>query len=238
MAKISTKLNISNKHIQIDKANTNILIATSVAVAIVMFTIVATQAMLKQLSYQNLVIAKRSAAANQLSKNVKAANSLYGQFQAWDNAQESLIGTNDKNSKIILDALPSKYDFPALATSLEGIIYGSGNKGSAGGADNEAVAVQDSSNPTTIEIPLSISANGTFTSAQKLIQDLERSIRPMKISQITLGGNDASMQLSVTLTTYYQPEKKLEYKQAVVTNTKATTKKAATPKTTKTGATN
>jgi len=238
MAKIPTKLKISNKHLQIDKANTNILIAASVAVAIVMFTIVATQAMLKQMAYQKLVIDKRSAAASQLTKNVKAANSLNEQFQAWDNAPESLIGNNEKNSKIILDALPSKYDFPALATSLEGIIFGSGNKGTVSGTDNEAQAEQDSSSPNPIEIPLTVAASGNFTSAQKLIQDLERSIRPMKISQITLGGNDTSMQVSVTLTTYYQPEKKLEYKQTVVANSKAASTKTSTTKYSTSGAAN
>jgi hypothetical protein len=228
MSKFTSKLQFSNKHLKISQANSNILIAVSVTTAIVIFSLVAAQALVKQMNYQNKVIGLRSKASSQLSKNVKAATTLNESYKAFDTAPESVIGNSEKNSKIVLDALPSKYDFPALATSLQGMITGSGAKGSISGTDNEAQAEQDSANPSPVEIPIQVAANGSFGAVQKLIADAERSIRPIKINQVSLTGSDANMQLTFSAITYYQPEKKLELKQTVVSNgstkTKTTTK--------------
>ncbi len=227
------KFGLSGKHIQIDKANSLALIAAAITTAVVIFSLVASQALLKRMSYQNKVISLRSKAASQLSKNVKAADTLNSAYQTFDSTPESVIGTKDKNSKIVLDSLPSKYDFPALATSLEGLISGSGNKiTSIGGTDNEAQASQDSAEPTPVDIPILIGASGNFTSAQKLILDLERSIRPVKIASLDLTGSDSNLQIAVNAKTYYQPEKKLDIKQVIVTNGKTTAKKTTTTKTT------
>jgi hypothetical protein len=154
---------------------------------------------------------------------------------AFENSSESAIGTADKNSKIVLDALPSKYDFPALATSLEALIAGSGGTiNNITGKDNEADAEQNSANPTTIEIPFEITARGNFASNLKLIQDMERSIRPFKITAFELTGSDANLEAKITAVTYYQPEKRLEVEQKIVPGpngtvkvTTVTTKKAA-----------
>jgi Tfp pilus assembly protein PilO len=130
-----------------------------------------------------------------------------------------VIGTSDKNSKIILDALPSKYDFPALATSLEKVITDSGAKiTSITGKDNEAEAKQDSPDPKPIEMPFSISSNGSFATAKNLISNLEKSIRPIKVTSITLSGSDSNLQSTIVATTYYQPSKKLEIQQKTITN--------------------
>jgi hypothetical protein len=57
---------------------------------------------------------------------------------------------------------------------------------------------------------------------------MERSIRPFKISRVTLNGSDASLEMQVVSKTYYQPEKRLEVSQKVVTN--GATKKTVTVK--------
>ena len=51
---------------------------------------------------------------------------------------------------------------------------------------------------------------GTNETIQKLIANLQRSIRPFKITKVTFSGNQASMSFSITMTTYYMPEKNLE----------------------------
>jgi hypothetical protein len=232
MAKFN--LRVSTKHIQIDKANTLILVSTAITTVIVVFCLVATQALLKQMSYQNKVIGLRSTASKQLGNNVKSVTALKTSFEAFENSNESVIGTKDKNSKIVLDALPSKYDFPALATSLEGLITASGSSVTGiTGTDDEAKATQNSANPTAIEIPFSIASQGSFASTQKLIENLQRSIRPFVINSLTLSGSDSQIQATVTAKTYYQPEKKLEVQQKVVAGPNGTvkvttTKKAAT----------
>ena len=220
MAKFNLKVSI--KHLQVDKANSMILIAAAATTAIVIFSIVASQALIKELVYKNKVINLRSKANQQLVTNFKAVDTLVNAYQTFEGASESSIGTADKNSIIILDALPSKYDFPALATSLEGLITSSGAKvDSITGTDQEAQAVQDSAAPQPIEIPFQISASGGYANIQTLISNLEHSIRPINISSLTFSGNDASLQASITAKTYYQPEKKLTIQQTIVTNGKS-----------------
>jgi Tfp pilus assembly protein PilO len=234
---------LSNKHLKIDKANQLILIAASISIAAVMFSVIASQALIKQMKYQNLVISKRNQANNQLAKNVKAVQPLVASYETFDGSPESVLGSKEKNSKIVLDALPSKYDFPALATSLEGIMAGSGVKiDGISGTDDEASAAQDSASPAPIEIPFSLSGTGNFGSVQKLIADLQRSIRPVQINNLSFTGSDSTLQISVSAKTYYQPERKLEIKESVVPaagvkKKTVTATKTSTSSTSATGAT-
>lgn len=217
---------ISNKHVKIDKANQQTIIAISATVAIVMFTLAASQALIKQMKYQQLVISKRSSANAQLEKNIKATGPLVAAYQAFDSAPESIIGTQDKNSKVVLDALPSKYDFPALATSIEGLMVSSGVKiEGLTGTDNEAAAEQNSDDPKPIEIPVSITGTGNTASVQKLIDNLQKSIRPIKIVSISLKGSDTSLEAQVSAFTYYQPQRNYAVKDEVVKPSQNTTQK-------------
>lgn len=215
MAKLDFRL--STKHIQIDKANSMMVGAAAVTTAIVIFSIIAANSLYKQMNYQNKVISLRSKANKQLEANIKSVNTLTNSYQTFENSSESVIGTAAKNSKVVLDALPSKYDFPALATSVDGIVTGSGSKTSSiTGTDAEASAEQDSINPKPVEIPFQVSANSSYANIQKLITDLQRSIRPMKITSINFSGNESNMQANITVITYYQPEKKLDVQATVV----------------------
>jgi hypothetical protein len=213
------KSQTSIKHLQIDKANMQVVIAVSVAVAIVVFSAVATTYLFKKMSYQNKVISLRSKANKQLEANITATKELVQAYNGFDGASESVIGNSDKNSTVILNALPSKYDFPALATSLEALIANSGSKiTSITGTDDAANAEQNSLAPKPIEIPFEISASGNFASSQKLVTDLERSIRPFQILGLVLAGKDSELTTTIKAKTYYQPETKLGIKDEIVPN--------------------
>jgi Pilus assembly protein, PilO len=229
MAKFDLRL--STKHLQIDKANSLMLIATAATTVVVVFSLVAANSLWKQMTYQNKVIGLKSDANQQLEKNIQEAENLKTAYDAFENSTESVIGTADKNSKVILDALPSKYDFPALATSLEGIINGAGTKiVNITGVDNEVQAEQNSISPKPIEIPVDITAAGPYTNIQKLIDDMRRSIRPFKIATLSLTGNDGALNAKITAITYYQPEKRLDIEQKVVPGPKTANNSSSTEK--------
>jgi Tfp pilus assembly protein PilO len=202
---------LSGKRVLVDKANTIVIVSAAVAAALVVFSLFASMALIKKIGYQNDVINLRKAANEQLKTNLDSTTQLVASFNAFDDTVESVIGTPDKNSKIVLDALPSKYDFPALATSLDGIITGAGlSVESITGTDEEVNAVQSSINPVPIPIPFQIIAKGTYENAQKLIADLERSIRPFNITTVDFDINDDGL-VTVTISgqTAYQPAKEL-----------------------------
>ena len=222
----------SIKHIQISKANSTMLVASALTTAIVVFSLIALNSLYKQMSYQSKVIGLRNKANKQLEANIKSVNALKISYQTFEEERESVIGTADKNSKIVLDSLPSKYDFPALATSVDGIVVDSGaTTTNITGTDAEASAEQDSINPQPVDIPFEVSASGNYTVIQKLIVNMQRSIRPIKVETLKLSGNEGNMKVDISAITYYQPEKRLGIQEKVVPGP---TKKAAKQKTTKT----
>lgn len=229
MAKINTNnFKLSSKRIQIEKSNTKVLIYLSVAVVALVFSLVATQALWKQFQYQGKVLSLRNKANDQLDKNIKTAAQLQAQYVVFDTSSESIIGTNEPNSKVVLNALPSKYDFPALATSLENLMNTSGvGISSITGTDDQLNAEQTSTSPAPKEIPFTIAGKGSYASIQTLINNIEKSTRPIKINKITYKGTDGAMDVNIEAVTYYQPLKKLDLEKKVIkpegSNTKTKT---------------
>ncbi len=218
MTKINTdNFRLSTKRLQIEKSNTKVLIAVGIAVVFLVFSLVATQALYKQLKYQNKVISLRSKAVKQLEKNIDATKELEAQYIAFDTSPESIIGNSDPNSKVVLNALPSKYDFPALATSLENLLKTSGvTIESITGTDDAVAAETTNISPKPIEIPFTLSAKGSYSSIQTLVRNIERSTRPIKITTVTYTGTDKDMQVQINGITYYQPTKTLDLDKKVV----------------------
>ena len=177
------------------------------------FALVSSITLIKRMNYQAKVIGARTKVEKQLKENNAAVDSLLAAYKNFDEAPESVIGTADSNSKIVLDALPSKYDFPALATSLEKLLISGGFSDIIiTGSDNEATAEQNSTTPAPIEIPFTIAAKGTYTNLQMLIDSLRLSIRPFKIMRLDITASSASdsMSFAISAVTFYQPEKNLE----------------------------
>lgn len=208
----------SKKHVQIEKTNTLMLIMIGVAAAVFSFTVVTAISFGRRLSYQSKVINTRVDAEKQLKTNLAAVEKLVSAYEKFDSAETSVLGTKDKNSKIILDALPSKYDFPALTASIEKILKLTGGISSVSlvGSDLEATAEQNSNNPVPIEIPITVNGTASYDTIQLLVNNLQNSIRPFKINKITFSGNQGSMSFSIVMATYYMPEKNLDISQKEV----------------------
>ena len=225
MAIIPNNMQIS-KRVQIDKDQATTVGVVAVAVFLTVFSVVSAKALLTQRAYQQRVITKQEKARDQLKANIEALNQLEVSYKDFISTPDNVIGGNPKgtgdrdgdNAKITLDALPSKYDFPALASSLEKILNDRKFKiGGITGTDDELAqsSKQSSSTPQPIDMPFSVSVGGSYQSIQDLIGVLEKSIRPINIGKITLSGGIDNMQLTVDAKTYYQPEKLFEVRQEV-----------------------
>jgi hypothetical protein len=220
---------ISIKRNLIDKANTAIVAATASAGFVVVFSLVASFTLIGQMRYQSHVIAAKKLAVTQLKSDVSATNSLVTSYKSFIGTPQNLIGGNPTqsstgaqdgdNAKIVLDALPSSYDFPALATSLEKVL-GSQNVNiqSINGVDDEIAqnSNQSSTTPTPIAIPFQFAVSGNYASIQNVPKALEASIRPIQVQTIELTGDQSNLTLSVTAQTFYQPAKDLKIHTKVV----------------------
>lgn len=220
------QLRLSTKRLQVDKANVTIVVVMSIACFITIFSLVASRALIMQRSYQASVIEKKEKARDQLAKNQKARDALVKQYQAFVALPVNIIGGNTSgtgdrdgdNARIVLDALPSKYDFPAVATSLEKLVKLSAMypKGITG-TDNELEqGMADGSVATApIEVPFELTAEGDNQQLQDLMLVLQRSIRPIKVNKLTVTASEDKLSASIIGVTFYQPEKQLSIKEEI-----------------------
>jgi hypothetical protein len=221
------KMNLSAKRLQIDKANSAMTLIVAGAVFILVFSLIAAKALLDQRAYQSRIITKKEAAVKQLQDNIEAVDSLKISYAEFVETPENAIGgmsqgngeRDGDNAKITLDALPSKYDFPALATSLEKLMSQNNMQIVAidgNDAELERIASQDET-PVPFEMPYSISVEGTYDPMYDLIKVFERSIRPMQIQVVKFtAGTDGRVQMDIDAQTYYMSEKVLNIKTEVV----------------------
>lgn len=222
MAKVAGS---NTKRIMIDKANTKIVVATSVAAFLVVFALVASKTLISQAAYQNRVISADKQALSQLQADQKAVSQLQNSYESFVNTPQNVLGGNPQgdggqdgdNAKIALDALPSQYDFPAMAASLEKLLTSQNVQiQSITGTDEELTSTTSSGNPQPVPMPFQLSVTGSYQAIQNLINAFGASIRPFQIQTIQLSGDESNMTLTLSAQTYYQPEKVLNITTKVI----------------------
>jgi hypothetical protein len=224
MAKTTT----FTKRALITKANRAIVLTTALASFLVIFCGVASKSLVSQASYQNRVISAKKKALTTLEGDLKTSTALVSSYKNFVNTPQNVIGgnpagTGDKdgdNAKIILDALPSKYDFPALATSVEKLVIGQGlTIKSITGIDDEltqSVALQTGAAAEAVAMPFQVEVTGSYEAVRSLVNLLELSVRPFQILKIDLSGGEGDMNATIEAQTYYQAASGLNIRSEVV----------------------
>lgn len=218
---------LSTKRALLDKTNSTVVVIVSVATFVTVFSLVAIKSLMSQASYQNRVITAKREARDQLNADIAAVKQLKPSYQAFVGAQTNIIGGNatgvgaqdGDNAKIVLDALPSKYDFPALTTNLDSLVTSQGAQlTSINGTDDEVAQSSNtqSTSPTPVPMPFELTVTSDYGKIQQTVGAFERSIRPIQIQSLTLTGSNGTITLNVTAQTYYQPAKSLNISKKVV----------------------
>lgn len=218
---------LSNKRVQIDKANAMMVVVTAVSSFIIVFSLVASRALLSQRAYQSRVINKKEQARDQLKTNLDNIKKLETAYTSFVGTSQNIIGGSSTgqggkdgdNGRIVLDALPSKYDFPAVTSSLEKILTQNGlSIVNMTGSDDEVAQQSNASinNPQPIPIPFEVTVGGSYGSIQNAITVFEASIRPISINGIKFSGTDAKLNADIKAQTYYQPETSLNITTQVI----------------------
>jgi Tfp pilus assembly protein PilO len=159
--------------------------------------------------YLARVIAGKQLARDNLKKNESAINKLSTNFVELEKNPLA-------NSKLALNALPTKYDFPAVAASIEKIILDGGYKLESFRGEDSQLSSAESSSPVPQEISFQVEISGNYESIKKFTDDLLRSIRPFRINKMEVSGVDNKMTASYKVTTYYQRPVVLEFPTKVV----------------------
>lgn len=227
MAK-KTKAELSTKRVAIDQSKAQLVIIVAVAAFVTVFCLMASKAVLSQNQYQARVVTAKEKARNQLQTNIETFNDLQKSYNAFNSTATNVIGGNSEgtgdrdgnNSKIILNALPSTYDFPALTSSLEKIFKDRNIQvGSITGVDDQVAQQSNLSSPEpkAVEIPFTVElTNVSYKSVIEAIDTMQKSIRPIKIDSLEISGGSRSMNAKITAHTYYQPAKGINLKKVVI----------------------
>lgn len=220
----------SAKRLAIDKANANVVLAVGIAAFIVVFSLVASKALLDQRAYQAKVISKKKIALKQLKENKQEVSKLETAYKAFDESSPNALegnpdGSGDrdgKNSRLVLDALPSKYNFPGLTTNVEKLLKDNGFVIDAiSGSDDEIsqAANQTSVTPKPVDMPFSVTVKTAPNTAKSFLQLFDRSIRPMKFQKLEFKVDESNknlIKITVSAKTYFQPQKNFDVKSEVV----------------------
>jgi hypothetical protein len=219
----------SVKHVQINKANNTMLAIAAAAAVVTVFSLLSAKALLSQSSYQHRVLKEKNKAVKQLQENVDAAKALKTQFDIFEAGNPNIIGglggvnagftgpSDGDNARIVLDALPGQYDFPALTSSIEKIVnndkvavQGFSGTDAAPTPTDDGSSTSDPQTPVASPMAFTLTVTTDYSTSMNLIKDFERSIRPFDITNLTLSGSSSNMNVSIQANTYYQPAMSLQ----------------------------
>lgn len=217
-------IKVSAKQLAIDKANATMFIVLAAASFIGVFSLVASKSLISQQSYHRKVIKGKEDALKISTKNLEEAGKLESSYKEFSLATTNVLGGNPKatgerdgeNPRIVLDALPSKYDFPALLSSVEKVL--TDNKftlDALEGLDDEVAQGQTetSASPQPIDMPFTVTVKASGASAKPILDLFELSIRPIQVQQVIIKSDDVDQpKITVKAKSYYQPGKNFSVK--------------------------
>ena len=218
------------KRTQIAKANRTMFLWVSIVSVILGVALVASIFLVQKIVFNEKVLAEKAKTVSTLEKNNVNIKKLEENIRALDtNADLSKVKVNsdDQAIQVILDALPSEANSPALGASIQ-------NKLLAGIPGLTIVSLQvdpvlgvetlDSSTQTaTVVAPLGqpaitfrFAVSGSETALKTALTNLERSIRTINISSLRIESQGTSQLLTVQASAFYEPARIVELKEKVV----------------------
>ncbi len=222
-----SKTHHSEKHAEIDRSNTIALVSIMIAVFLLVFAVFGVRSLFNQSAYHRRVIREKKGALTQLENNIAALENLQKSYVSFSSEPQNLIagdpnGTGDRdgnNIKLVLDALPTQYDLPALSSSFEKILKTGGYEiNSIGGEESDSLKrIKEAAGfVEATPIPFSFSVSTSQERTKDLLLTLERSIRPMHINQLRMQISSDSITTRITLETFFAQQRTFEVGSKVV----------------------
>lgn len=208
------------KRQQIASANKLIFLWVIGAAVAISICGVAMQFLFRQATFNQKIITEKAKTQTTLAHNITNAKELKNKIQnllADTNLAKVKASPDDTTLKVVLDALPTTDDKAALASSLQQqILPKSGSNltalttisQSSGGtlADPTATAPAGGAQTATFDF----GTTGSYDQVKNMLLDLERTIRPMNVTTLSLQGSDNALTTTVQGVTYYLPERTVE----------------------------
>jgi len=225
----------ARKREQIRSTNKQVVIWAAVAAAALVIALMISINFIQRIAYGAKVNGAMSETNEILRNNVERnINQLKNNANALQSNQNLLAlrlseteptDAQDTVFQVIIDALPLDGNPTELSASLQKNILRdfsirslSVDAGATlgGGETGEGSASTSISAPTPQPISFTVSVTGNYDSVQQLLQRLERSIRPITINDMTIGGSNSRLEVTINATTYYIPKVNYELGSKVI----------------------
>jgi len=195
----------SKKHFQIEKTKQNVFLIVIVASMVLSASLVLGKFIYDWSRFNARVWSAQSEAIDTLNSNIANAEQVINEYQAFE-------GTSDVKPEKILDALPANYDLSAWNSSLQFLVgLNSLTIENITGTDLSLETDDTSNTPSPQEFTFGIEANGEYSKVRSFVSDLNRSIRPIALDQLTLSGSPDNITVEVNGRTFYQPAQSLDF---------------------------
>jgi len=201
-----------SKRQQISAAGRAMFLWVAVSAIVLSFAVVALQFFYQQWAFNNQVLTAKYTASDTLTKNLNNISSLkdnVNQLVGNSDLAASRNADDETNFQVVLDALPTSSDPTALATSIQKVIA------PRSGVTLDSVSAPTDTSITTTdtttqvnapaELRYSVVVIGNYQSIQTFLLNLEKTIRPMNVTGLSVIGSDVSLRATIDFTTYYQP---------------------------------
>lgn len=205
------------KRQQIATANKMIFVWVIVASVAISLSAVTMQFLVRQAIFNQKIIGAKAQTQSTLDHNIENVEKLKQNIDALEaDTQLAKVKANssDTNLKVVLDALPTTNDPTALGASLQQIILPkSGVNTSDITTVSQTEAADAASATTTTGTPtahFSFAATGDYGRIKTMLSDLERTIRPIDVQQLSLQNVDGQVKATVEGVSYYLPEQTVQ----------------------------
>lgn len=207
------------KRQQIDSSKRTMFIFVAVAAFVSGMALVVSFFLVQQIWFQGRVISQKQATVNTINANLKAVDGLKDNIRLLDtNEALNSVKSSDDSSAVqaVLDALPTEPNADALGASLQVMFVGAidgltieslsvtdpSDEGAlaASGSDSES-----ESNDPNLGIGFSMSVSGSAEQLKALLARFERSIRVIKIDNLSVEASKDSLTMDIEGRAYYQP---------------------------------
>lgn len=222
------------KRQQIANANRMMFVWVAAVSALVGIAIVASIFLLQKAWFNEKVLAEKSRTASILVGNNSVIDELKDEIRVLNTNQalkDSMAPGEDQPIQVVLDALPDNANSSALGSSLQekflndpAITIESLNVDPVIGIESQDdINVQDASVPQAAEgqnqinFHFAVSADGNNPNALKsLLQRLERSIRAIDLTTLSIETQGTRLLLTVDGRAFYEPARTVELKDKTV----------------------
>lgn len=222
-AKLKTFLTFkkSDRKKQIDDAHKQLVMLIAFAGSAILVTFIVGRNIWDKTIYQYKVNEEAAKYEAILKENVAAINKIKSNVNALK-ADDALnlanLKTDDKTPlQVVLDAMPTSGDGITLGSSLQDKIFSlskanvslSVNNSSAKSENTKSKKLSSTSGKP-VSMIFGASITGSVSDVKDTLEIMERTIRPISVTDINVHGTDDSMTVDVKAKTYYTP--KVNYK--------------------------